>query len=73
MGTQAFPEVVMPECLIQQHLKGHKALVTGASPGMDGGMTLHMSAEDAEYLAAGDYSVRCLGYDWSLNERRVTK
>lgn len=33
----------------------------------------YLPAEDAKYLAAGGYSVRYLDYDWSLNERRVTK
>lgn len=33
----------------------------------------YRSAEDQEYLAAGGYSVRYLDYDWSLNERRVSK
>lgn len=33
----------------------------------------YISDEDKKYLQAGDYSIKYLDYDWSLNERQVSK
>ena len=33
----------------------------------------YLSATDRKYLAKGGYSVKYLGYNWSLNNRKVKK
>jgi len=35
-------------------------------------VSAYVSDEDAEYLATGDYKIKHLGYDWTLNERPDT-
>jgi hypothetical protein len=35
--------------------------------------SLYLSQADQEYLQTGDYSIKYLNYDWSLNERQVKK
>jgi glucose 1-dehydrogenase len=49
-SVDSLPEVVMPACPVQRLLKGQKALVTGASSGIGGGIAVALAHAGADVV-----------------------
>ena len=50
MSLEQYPDVVMPECPVEQNLKGQKALVTGASSGIGRAVAVGLGKAGADVV-----------------------